>query len=72
MPYGIFALVTVVVLGVLYVALTDASLWSKLLIAGLVLLSVFGLGHFPVVRVLLLVGIGVFLILYFKARYEVF
>jgi hypothetical protein len=72
MPYGFIALVAVVVLGVLYVVLTDASVWSKFLIAGLVILSIFGFHHVPIIRLLLQVGIGAFLILYFKARYEVF
>ena len=72
MPYGLIALVAVVVLGVLYVCLTDASLWSKLLITGLVLLSLFGFHHLPFIKLLLQVGLGLFLILYFKVRYEVF
>jgi hypothetical protein len=72
MPYGVIALIVVLVLSVLYIALTDASLWSKFLIAGLVLLSLFDFSHIPILRLPLQVGLGVFLILYFKARYEVF
>ena len=56
-------------LGAVYAFVTDASWWSKLLITGLVLLSVFGFAHLPVLRVLLQVGLSIFLIFYFKVRY---
>jgi len=72
LPYGLIAFVAVVALGVVYVVVTDASGWSKLLITGLVLLSLFGFHHSPVIKLLLDVGVGVFLICYFKVRYEVF
>ncbi len=71
MPYGLIALIAVASLGAVYVCVTDASWWSKLLITGLVLLSVFGLAHLPLVRLLLQVGVDIFLIFYFKVRYDV-
>ena len=72
MPYGLIPLVAAVSLGAVYVFVTDASLWSKLLITGLVLLSMFGFDHLPVLRVLLQAGLSIFLIFYFKVRYELF
>jgi hypothetical protein len=71
MPYGLIALVAVVSLGAVYICITDASWWSKVLVAALVFLSVFGFPHLPVARLLLQVGISVFLIFYFKTRYDV-
>lgn len=72
MPYGLIPLVAAVSLGTGYVFVTDASLWSKLLIIGLVLLSLFGFAHLPILRVLLQVGLSIFLIFYFKISYELF
>ena len=51
---------------------TDASVWSKLLIIGLVVLSLFGFPHWPLLRVLFQVGLSIFLIFYFKVSYELF
>jgi hypothetical protein len=72
MPYSFLALVAAVSLGAVYVFVTDASLWSKLLITGLVLLSLFGFPHLPLLRVLLQVGLSIFLIFCFKVSYELF
>lgn len=72
MPYGLIALVAVISLGAVYICVSDASWWSKLLVAVLVFLSVFGFSHLPLARLLLQVGLSVFLIIYFKVRYEVF
>ncbi len=71
MPYGLIALVATISLAIVYVCVTDASWWSKLLIAALAFLSVFGFPYFPILRLLLQVGLSVFLIFYFKVRYEV-
>jgi hypothetical protein len=72
MPYGLIPLVAAVSLGAGYVFVTDATVWSKLLIIGLVLLSLFGFAHLPILRVLLQVGLSIFLIFYFKVYYEWF
>ena len=72
MPYGLIPLIAAISLAVVYVCVADASLWSKLLIIGLVVLSFFGFAHLPILRVLLQVGLSIFLIFYFKVRYELF
>ena len=68
MPYGLIVLVASVALTGVYVFATEASFWSKSLMAGLLLLSfMWRYGLF------LRVAIGVFLSLYFmclKSRWE--
>ena len=60
MPYGLIVLAASVALAVLYVFVTDAPLWSKALVTGLLLLSfVWRYGMF------LQVALGLFLSLYF-------
>ena len=72
MPYGLIAIAALIGLSAAYVFVTDASWWSKLLIAALVFLSVFGFPPLPILRLLLQVGVSLFLIFYFKVRYEIF
>ena len=70
MPYGLIPLVASVILTGLYL-FTDAALWSKVLIAGLSLLSLacyFGYLHFPLFGLLLRVALCVFILLYLKAH----
>jgi hypothetical protein len=72
MPYGLIALVAAVGLAAAYVLVTDAPWWSKVLILGLVLLSLFAFSQLPLCRLLLQVGLSLFLIFYFKVRYGLF
>ena len=60
MPYGLVVLVAALALVAVYVFATEASLWSKALVAGLLLVS-FGWRYGMFLRV----GLGVFLSLYF-------
>ena len=66
MPYGFIPLIASIALSGVYVFVTEASFWSKALVAGLLVVSlVWRYGSF------LQVGLSVFLLLYFaylKAR----
>lgn len=60
MGYGLIPLIASIALTGVYVFVTEASLWSKALVAGLLVVSLvsrYGL--------YLQVGLGVFLVLYF-------
>ena len=60
MPYALIALVASIALTVVYVLVTEASFWSKGLVAGLLVVSlVWRYGVF------LQVALGIFLSLYF-------
>jgi hypothetical protein len=60
MGYGLIPLIASIALAGVYVFVTEASLWSKALVAGLLGVSlVWRYGLF------LQVGLGVFLVLYF-------
>jgi hypothetical protein len=70
MPYGLIPLVASVILTGLYL-FTDAALWSKVLVVGLLLVSLacyFGYLHFPLFGLLLRVGLCVFILIYLKAN----
>lgn len=70
MPYGLIPLVASVVLTGLYL-FTDAGPWSKVLVVGLLLVSLacyFGFLHFPLLGLLLRVGLCVFILLYLKLQ----
>ena len=70
MPYGLIPLVASLILTGLYL-FTDAALWSKVLVAGLLLVSLacyFGYLHFPLFGLLLRVALCVFLLIYLKAH----
>jgi hypothetical protein len=60
MPYGLIVLVASIALVIVYVLVTEAPLWSKALVAGLLLLSfAWRYGFF------LRVALGISLVLYF-------
>jgi hypothetical protein len=70
MPYGLIPLVASIILTGLYFY-TEAALWSKVLIAGLLLVSLgcyIGLLHFPLFGLILRVALCVFILLYLKAQ----
>ena len=70
MPYGLIPLVASVILTGLYL-FTDAALWSKALVVGLLLVSLacyVGYLHFPLFGLLLRVGLCVFILIYLKAN----
>jgi hypothetical protein len=67
MPYGLIPLVASVILTGLYL-FTDAALWSKVLVVGLLLACYFGYLHFPLFGLLLRVGLCVFILIYLKAN----
>jgi hypothetical protein len=70
MPYGLIPLVASVILSGLYL-FTDATLWSKVLVVGLLLVSLacyFGFLPFPLFGLLLRVGLCVFILVYLKAQ----
>jgi hypothetical protein len=70
MPYGLIPLVASVILSGLYL-FTDATLWSKVLVVGLLLVSLacyFGFLAFPLFGLLLPVGLCVFILVYLKAQ----
>lgn len=70
MPYGLIPLVASVILTGIYLY-TEASWWSKILVVGLLLLSLacyFGYLHFPVFGLILRVALCVFILLYLKAH----
>jgi len=68
MPYGLIVFLASVALAAVYVFVTEASIWSKALVAGLLVLSfVWRYGMY------LQVALGIFLSLYFtylKSRSE--
>jgi len=70
MPYGLIPLVASIILTGLYL-FTDAALWSKGLVAGLLLVSLacyFGFLHFPLPGLLLRVALCVYILIYLKAQ----
>ena len=69
-PYGLIPLVASFLLTGLYLH-AEASWWSKILVVGLLLLSLacyFGLLHFPLLGLILRVALCVFILLYLKAH----
>ena len=71
MYYGFITLVLSVSLSFVFVIATDASIWAKLLVAGLLLISVFALSHLPMIKILIQAVLGLSLAFYFKARYDI-
>jgi hypothetical protein len=70
MPYGLIPLVAAPILTVLYLY-TEAAWWSKVLVVGLLLVSLacwFGYLHFPLFGLILRVALCVFIALYLKAH----
>ncbi len=70
LPYGLIPLVASVILTGLFLY-TEAALWSKVLVVGLLLLSLacyFGYLHFPVFGMILRVSLCIFILLYLKAQ----
>lgn len=70
MPYGLIPLLAAPLLTVLYLG-PEAAGWSKVLVVGLLLLSLaccFGYLHFPSFGFILLVALCVFILLYLKAH----
>ena len=70
MPYGLIPLAASVILSALYL-FTDAAWWSKVLVVGLLIVSLacyVGSLPFPVLGLLLRVGLCVFVALYLKAQ----
>lgn len=70
MPYGLIPLVASVILVGLYLY-TEAAGWSKVLVVGLLLVSLacyFGYLHFPLFGLILRVGLCVFILLYLKVQ----
>ena len=70
MPYGLIPLVASVILTGVYLY-TEAAWWSKVLVVGLLLVSLacyVGYLHFPLFGLLLRVGLCVFILLYLKAN----
>jgi hypothetical protein len=70
MPYGLIPLVASVILTGLYLY-TEAAWWSKVLVVGLLLLSLacyFGYLHFPLFGLILRVALCVFILLYLKLQ----
>ena len=71
MPYGLIPLVASVILTGLYLY-TEAAWWSKVLVVGLLLLSLacfFGLLHFALFGMILRVALCVFILLYLRAQW---
>ncbi len=68
MPYGLIVLVAAIALAGVYVFTTQASVWSKGLVAALLLLS-FGWSYGYLLQAALAVGISLYL-MYHKSRAE--
>ena len=66
MPYGLIVLFASIALGAVYVFVTDTPVWSKVLVAGLLLFS-FALRYGLFLRVALSIFLSLYLA-YLKAR----
>jgi hypothetical protein len=67
MPYGFIVIITVIALTLYFVFATKASLVAKVLVLGVLGVCLAGLFWFPqfsLVALLLLIGLGIFLLLY--------